>query len=164
MREGYDFSLYKADAIAGLTVAIVALPLSMALAIASGASPDKGLVTAIIAGFLISLFGGSRVQVGGPTGAFVVVVFNVIAQHGYDGLLIATLMAGMILIAAGVFRIGRLIKFIPHPVVTGFTAGIAVIIALKMCRPNFYPNGRPISGPYHRCMLRPCWSVSVHFR
>ena len=129
MREGYDFSLYKADAIAGLTVAIVALPLSMALAIASGASPDKGLVTAIIAGFLISLFGGSRVQVGGPTGAFVVVVFNVIAQHGYDGLLIATLMAGMILIAAGVFRIGRLIKFIPHPVVTGFTAGIAVIIA-----------------------------------
>ncbi len=129
MREGYNFGLYKSDAIAGLTVAIVALPLSMALAIASGASPDKGLITAIIAGFLISFFGGSRVQVGGPTGAFVVVVFNVIAQHGYDGLLIATLMAGIILIAAGVFKIGRLIKFIPHPVVTGFTAGIAVIIA-----------------------------------
>lgn len=129
MREGYNFGLFKSDAIAGLTVAIVALPLSMALAIASGASPDKGLITAIIAGFLISFFGGSRVQVGGPTGAFVVVVFNVIAQHGYDGLLIATLMAGIILIAAGVFKIGRLIKFIPHPVVTGFTAGIAVIIA-----------------------------------
>jgi SulP family sulfate permease len=129
MREGYNFSLYKADAIAGLTVAIVALPLSMALAIASGASPDKGLVTAVIAGFLISIFGGSRVQVGGPTGAFVVVVFNVIALHGYDGLLIATFMAGLILIAAGLFKIGRLIKFIPHPVVTGFTAGIAVIIA-----------------------------------
>ncbi len=129
MREGYNLSLYKADAVAGLTVAIVALPLSMALAIASGASPDKGLITAVIAGFLISFFGGSRVQVGGPTGAFVVVVFNVIAQHGYDGLLIATFMAGLILIAAGAFKIGRLIKFIPHPVVTGFTAGIAVIIA-----------------------------------
>ncbi|WP_321324639.1 SulP family inorganic anion transporter [uncultured Parasphingorhabdus sp.] len=129
MREGYDLALFKADAVAGLTVAIVALPLSMALAIASGASPDKGLITAVIAGFLISFLGGSRVQVGGPTGAFVVVVFNVIAQHGYDGLLIATMMAGLILIAAGAFRIGRLIKFIPHPVVTGFTAGIAVIIA-----------------------------------
>jgi len=134
MREGYNFSLYKADAIAGLTVAIVALPLSMALAIASGASPDKGLVTAVIAGFLISIFGGSRVQVGGPTGAFVVVVFNVIALHGYDGLLIATFMAGLILIAAGLFKIGRLIKFIPHPVVTGFTAGIAVIIATSQVK------------------------------
>lgn len=129
MREGYNFSLLKSDSLAGLTVAIVALPLSMALAIASGASPDKGLVTAVIAGFLISFFGGSRVQVGGPTGAFVVVVFNVIAQHGYDGLLIATFMAGLILIAAGAFKLGQLIKFIPHPVVTGFTAGIAVIIA-----------------------------------
>jgi SulP family sulfate permease len=129
MREGYNFGLFKADTVAGLTVAIVALPLSMALAIASGASPDKGLVTAVIAGFLISFLGGSRVQVGGPTGAFVVVVFNVIAQHGYDGLLVATFMAGLILIAAGIFKIGRLIKFIPHPVVTGFTAGIAVIIA-----------------------------------
>lgn len=129
MREGYDLSRFKADSVAGLTVAIVALPLSMALAIASGASPDKGLITAVIAGFLISFLGGSRVQVGGPTGAFVVVVFNVIAQHGYDGLLIATCMAGLILIAAGAFKIGRLIKFIPHPVVTGFTAGIAVIIA-----------------------------------
>jgi len=99
MREGYNFSLFKSDSVAGLTVAIVALPLSMALAIASGASPDKGLVTAVIAGFLISFLGGSRVQVGGPTGAFVVVVFNVIAQHGYDGLLIATFMAGLILVA-----------------------------------------------------------------
>jgi len=134
MREGYDFSLFKSDAIAGLTVAIVALPLSMALAIASGASPDKGLVTAVIAGFLISFFGGSRVQVGGPTGAFVVVIFNVIALHGYDGLLIATFMAGLILIASGVFKLGQLIKFIPHPVVTGFTAGIAVIIATSQVK------------------------------
>jgi len=129
MREGYNFSLFRWDSVAGLTVAIVALPLSMALAIASGASPDKGLVTAVIAGFLISFLGGSRVQIGGPTGAFVVVVFNVIAEHGYDGLLIATFLAGLILIAAGAFRVGRLIKFIPHPVVTGFTAGIALIIA-----------------------------------
>lgn len=129
LREGYSVSTFRADAIAGLTVAIVALPLAMALGIASGASPDKGLITAVIAGFLISALGGSRVQVGGPTGAFVVVIFNVIAKHGYDGLLLATLLAGLILIAAGVFRFGQMIKFIPHPVVTGFTAGIAVIIA-----------------------------------
>lgn len=129
LREGYAASTFRADAIAGLTVAIVALPLAMALGIASGASPDKGLVTAVVAGFLISALGGSRVQVGGPTGAFVVVIFNVIAKHGYDGLLIATLLAGLILIAAGALRLGQMIKYIPHPVVTGFTAGIAVIIA-----------------------------------
>ncbi len=101
----------------------------MAFGIASGASPDKGLITAVIAGFLISLLGGSRVQVGGPTGAFVVIVFNVIALHGYDGLLIATFLAGIILIVAGYSKLGQIIKFIPHPVVTGFTAGIALIIA-----------------------------------
>jgi len=129
LREGYSVGTFRADAVAGLTVAIVALPLAMALGIASGASPDKGLITAVIAGFLISALGGSRFQVGGPTGAFVVVIFNVIAQHGYDGLLIATFLAGIILVAAGVFRFGQMIKFIPHPVVTGFTAGIAVIIA-----------------------------------
>ncbi|MBC7497525.1 MAG: sodium-independent anion transporter, partial [Sphingomonadaceae bacterium] len=129
LREGYDLSKFRADAVAGLTVAIVALPLAMALGIASGASPDKGLITAVVAGFLISALGGSRVQIGGPTGAFVVVIFNVIARHGYDGLLVATLLAGVILIAAGLFRLGQIIKFIPHPVVTGFTAGIAVIIA-----------------------------------
>jgi len=127
--EGYTFERFRRDAIAGLTVAIVALPLAMALGIASGASPDKGLVTAVVAGFLISALGGSRAQVGGPTGAFVVVVFNVIAQHGYDGLLLATLVAGLLLIIAGYAKLGALVKFIPHPVVTGFTAGIAVIIA-----------------------------------
>lgn len=128
-REGYSVAIFRADAVAGLTVAIVALPLAMALGIASGASPDKGLVTAVVAGFLISALGGSRVQVGGPTGAFVVVIFNVIANHGYEGLLLATLLAGLILILAGVLRLGQLIKYVPHPVVTGFTAGIAVIIA-----------------------------------
>jgi SulP family sulfate permease len=129
LREGYGWHQLRNDALAGLTVAIVALPLAMALGVASGASPDKGLATAIVAGFLISLLGGSRVQIGGPTGAFVVVIFGVIAAHGYDGLVLATLMAGLILVAAGYLRLGRLIRYIPHPVVTGFTAGVAVIIA-----------------------------------
>ncbi len=129
LKNGYTKNDFRADAVAGLTVAVVALPLAMALAIASGASPDKGLITAVIAGFLISLLGGSRVQVGGPTGAFVVVVYNVISQHGYDGLVLATLLAGIILIIAGYAKLGQVMKFIPHTVVTGFTAGIAVIIA-----------------------------------
>lgn len=129
LREGYGPARLRADLVAGLTVAIIALPLSMALGIASGASPDKGLITAIVAGFLISALGGSRVQVGGPTGAFVVVIAGVIARHGYDGLLLATLMAGVIMIAGGYAGIGRLMRFVPMPVVTGFTSGIAVIIA-----------------------------------
>lgn len=129
LKDGYSFVDFRADTLAGLTVAIIALPLAMALGIASGASPDKGLITAVIAGFLISALGGSRVQVGGPTGAFVVVVFNVIAQHGYDGLVLATLLAGIILMIAGYARLGQMIRFIPLSVVTGFTAGIAVIIA-----------------------------------
>lgn len=137
LREGYNLSLLRADALAGLTVAIVALPLAMALGVASGASPDKGLITAVVAGFLISALGGSRMQVGGPTGAFVVVIFNVIAQHGYDGLLIATLLAGIILVSAGVTGLGQLIKYIPHPVITGFTAGIAVIIASSQVKDFF---------------------------
>jgi SulP family sulfate permease len=128
-REGAIKKYWRRDALAGLTVAIVALPLAMALGIASGASPNQGLVTAVIAGFLISLLGGSRVQIGGPTGAFVVIVAGIIAAHGYAGLVLATLLAGFILIAAGYAGVGRLIRFIPMPVVTGFTAGIAVIIA-----------------------------------
>ena len=128
LRQGYSFASFGRDAIAGLTVAIVALPLAMALAIASGTTPDKGLVTAVAAGFLISALGGSRVQIGGPTGAFVVVVFNVIAQHGYDGLVQATLMASVMLVVAGLARFGTVIKYMPQPVVTGFTSGIALII------------------------------------
>jgi len=142
LREGYSLAKLRADAIAGLTVAIVALPLAMALGIASGASPDKGLITAVVAGFLISALGGSRLQVGGPTGAFVVVIFNVIAKHGYDGLVLATLLAGIILVIAGAARFGQLVKFIPHPVVTGFTAGIAVIIASSQVKDFF---GLPIA-------------------
>jgi SulP family sulfate permease len=128
-REGQLKQFWRNDALAGLTVAIVALPLAMALGIASGASPNQGLVTAVVAGFLISLLGGSRVQIGGPTGAFVVIVAGIIAAHGYAGLVLATLLAGFILIAAGYAGLGRLIRYIPMPVVTGFTAGIAVIIA-----------------------------------
>src|SRR5688572_15963869 len=133
-REGYSLHSLQRDVVAGLTVAIVALPLSLALAIASGTTPDKGLTTAIVAGFLISAFGGSRVQIGGPTGAFVVVVFNVIAQHGYDGLLLATALAGLILIAAGLARLGTWVRYIPQPVITGFTAGIALVIFSSQIR------------------------------
>jgi len=128
LREGYGAAPFRQDLFAGLTVAIVALPLAMAIAIASGTTPDKGLFTAVVAGFLISLFGGSRHQIGGPTAAFVIVVYAVIQKHGYDGMILATLMAGGMLIVAGLFRLGTLIKFIPHPVITGFTAGIAVVI------------------------------------
>lgn len=128
LREGYDLAMLRRDALSGLTVAIVALPLAMAIAIASGTTPDKGLITAVIAGFLISALGGSRHQIGGPTAAFVIVVYGVIDKHGFDGLVIATLMAGAILILLGLLRLGTLIKYIPSPVVTGFTAGIALTI------------------------------------
>ncbi len=128
LREGYGLADLRADVVSGLTVAIIALPLAMALGIASGTTPEKGLITAVIAGFLISALGGSRVQIGGPTGAFVVVVFNVIQTHGYEGLVVATFMAGIMLVLAGLARLGTWIKYIPAPVVTGFTTGIAVII------------------------------------
>lgn len=127
MRE-YSLSLFKKDLIAGVTVGIVALPLAMAFGIASGVSPAQGLYTAIIAGFLISFLGGSRVQIGGPTGAFVVIVYDIIQRQGYEGLMVATLMAGLILLVMGICRLGSWIKYIPYPLVTGFTSGIAVII------------------------------------
>src|SRR5574337_795267 len=128
LRAGYGLDDLRRDLMAGLTVSIVALPLSMALAIASGASPAVGLHTAIVAGFLISMLGGSRVQVGGPTAAFIPVVFGVIAKYGYDGLVVATLMAAVMLILAGLMRLGTLVRYMPQPVITGFTAGIAVSI------------------------------------
>jgi len=134
LREGYRLPTLRADLVAGITVAIVALPLAMALAIASGTTPDRGLITVIVAGFLISALGGSRVQIGGPTGAFVVVVFNVIQVHGFDGLILATAMAGFMLVAAGLLRLGTWIKYIPDPVVIGFTAGIAIIIATSQIK------------------------------
>jgi len=133
----YSWPLFRADALAGITVAMVAIPLSLAIAIASGADPEKGLITAIIGGFFISLLGGSRVQIGGPTGAFIVVVFGVIADFGYDGLVLATLMAGVILLIAGFFRMGRLIAYVPEAVVNGFTIGIGIIIATSQLRDFF---------------------------
>jgi len=130
----YSWRLFLGDGVAGITVALVALPLSIAIAIASGATPKAGLVTAIIGGFLISLLGGSRVQIGGPTGAFIVVVAGVIAQFGYDGLLLATFLAGMILVFAGLVRAGRFIVLVPEPVIEGFTVGIALIIAVSQLK------------------------------
>lgn len=128
LREGYGFRDFRADAIAGLTVAIVALPLSMAIAIACGLSPDRGLYTAIVGGFLISALGGSRYQIGGPAGAFIVLIAGIVQAHGYDGLVLATIMAGLMMIAVGFLRLGGYIRYIPFPVTVGFTAGIAVII------------------------------------
>jgi sulfate permease, SulP family len=128
LREGYSFSRLKTDAISGLTVAIVALPLSMAIAIGSGVTPDRGLYTAIFGGFMVSLLGGSRHQIGGPAGAFIVLVAATVANHGMEGLALATAMSGILMMFAGWFRLGKYIKYIPYPVTVGFTAGIGVII------------------------------------
>jgi SulP family sulfate permease len=128
LREHYRVRDFKADVVAGLTVAIVALPLSMAIAIASGVTPDRGLYTAIIGGFCVSALGGSRFQIGGPAGAFIVLVAATVQQHGLDGLLLATFLSGLILLAIALLRLGTFIKYIPYPVTVGFTAGIAIII------------------------------------
>ncbi|MGE4295550.1 MAG: SulP family inorganic anion transporter [Campylobacterales bacterium] len=133
-KEGYTRRDFAADMLSGLTVAIIALPLAMAIAIASGLPPEKGLFTAIVAGFLISALGGSRHQIGGPTAAFIVTVATVVSVHGYEGLVIATIMAGVILIVLGFLRAGVLITFIPYPVITGFTSGIAVLIAFSQLK------------------------------
>ncbi|WP_022704452.1 SulP family inorganic anion transporter [Pseudorhodobacter ferrugineus] len=134
LREGYGRSDLRADALAGLTVAIVALPLSMAIAIASGVGPERGLYTAIIGGFLVSAFGGSRFQIGGPAGAFIVLIAACATATGIDGLMLATFLSGLMLIAVGVLRVGSYIRFIPYPVTVGFTAGIAVIIFASQLR------------------------------
>ena len=126
--KNYNAAQFKKDVMAGLIVGIVALPLSIAFAIASGVSPEKGLVTAVIGGFIISVLGGSRVQIGGPTGAFIVIVYGIVEMHGVNGLIIATFMAGILLIIMGLAKLGDLIKFIPHPLIIGFTSGIALII------------------------------------
>jgi SulP family sulfate permease len=143
LREGYGLADFRADAIAGLTVAIVALPLSMAIAIASGVTPDRGLYTAVVGGFIVSLLGGSRFQIGGPAGAFIVLVALTAERHGVDGVILATAMAGVFLIAAGLLRLGTYIKFIPYPVTVGFTAGIAVIIFASQLKDLF---GITLSG------------------
>lgn len=126
--EGYSFANFSKDLMAGVIVGILALPMSIAFAIASGVRPEQGLYTAIVAGFLIALLGGSRVQVSGPTGAFVVLIYSIIQAHGYEGLVIATILAGILLIAMGCMRFGTMIKFVPYPVVIGFTSGLAVVL------------------------------------
>src|SRR5271167_4443159 len=126
--KSYTRAQFYKDIIAGIIVGIVALPLAIAFAIASGVSPEKGIFTAIIAGFVISALGGSRVQIGGPTGAFIVIVYGIVQLYGVNGLIIATFIAGILLIIMGVAKLGNIIKFIPHPLIVGFTTGIAVII------------------------------------
>src|SRR4051812_17941804 len=132
--KGYTRRQLVADLQAGVIVGIVALPLAIAFAIASGVTPDRGLYTAVIAGFIISALGGSRVQIGGPTGAFVVIVYGIVQKYGVDGLTIATIMAGLLLIGFGIAKLGAAIKFIPFPVVTGFTSGIAAILIVQQLR------------------------------
>ena len=143
LKGGIGKEQLQKDIVAGLIVGIVALPLAIAFAIASGVSPDKGLVTAIVAGLVISVLGGSRVQIGGPTGAFIVIIYAIVQVHGVDGLIIATFMAGLILIAMGVARLGNLLKFIPYPLIVGFTSGIAVIIFSSQVKDFF---GLPIES------------------
>ncbi len=128
LKDGYTLKQFQGDLMGGLTVGVVALPLAIALAIASGVKPEQGLYTAIVAGFVIAVLGGSRTQISGPTGAFVVIVYGIVQKYGYDGLVIATLIAGVMLVLMGLARMGALLKFVPYPVIVGFTSGIAVII------------------------------------
>src|SRR4026209_1227810 len=128
VREGYTRKQFQGDLVGGLTVGIVALPLAVALAIASGVKPEQGLYTAIFAGFVIAVLGGTRTQISGPTGALIVIVYGIVQKYGYDGLVVATLIAGVLLIIMGLARMGALLKFIPYPVTVGFTSGIALII------------------------------------
>lgn len=137
LKEGYSWKLFTGDLVSGIIVGIIALPLAIALAIASGVNPVQGLYTAIIAGFIVSVFGGSRVQIAGPTGAFIVIVYGIVQTHGYGGLAVATLMAGILLIIMGFARFGTLLKFIPYPLTVGFTSGIAVIILTSQVNDYF---------------------------
>lgn len=128
IKTGYKRKQFTADLMAGIVVGIVALPLAIAFAVASGVSPEKGLVTAVVAGILVSVLGGSRVQIAGPTGAFIVIVFSILSQYGFEGLLISTILAGLLLIIFGLLKLGTLLKYFPHPLIVGFTSGIAVVI------------------------------------
>ena len=142
----YSPAIFLSDLLAGITVGLVALPLAMAFAIASGVPPESGLYCAVVAGFVISALGGSRCQIGGPTGAFVVVVAGIIARYGVDGLMMCTLMAGVLLIVLGITGLGTVIQFIPRPVVIGFTNGIAVLIAKHADQGFFWPANRKSTG------------------
>jgi len=148
LKEGYSFKLFSKDLVAGIIVGIVALPLSIAFAIASGVKPEQGLYTAVIAEFLISTFSDSRVQIGGPTGAFIVIVYDIVQKYGYKGLALATIMAGALLILMGLSRMGDVIKFIPYPVTVGFTSGIALIIFTAQIRDFFGLNMGPVPAHF----------------
>lgn len=153
-REGYSKEFFLKDLIAGISVGVIALPLAIAFAIASGVTPERGLFTAIVAGFLISLLGGSRVQIGGPTGAFVIIVYTVVQKHGYDGLVLATLIGGILMMLMGLARFGVLLKFIPFPVTTGFTTGIAFIIAFSQVKDFFGLNAEKLPPEFlGKCSL-----------
>ncbi len=166
LREGYTRQRFFHDLFAGVSVGVIALPLALAFAIASGALPEQGLFTAIVAGFLISLLGGSRVQIGGPTGAFVVVVYAVIEKHGYDGLALATLMAAVMMILLGIARSGVLLKFIPYSVTTGFTTGIAIVIASSQIKDFFGLQAEKVPTAFLEqcslyCTLAQTWNVAA---
>jgi SulP family sulfate permease len=168
---GYDVRAFAADAIAGVTVGLVALPLAMAFAIASGLTPQAGIYCAIVTGFLISLLGGSRYQIGGPTGAFVVVISGIVTRHGVDGLFTCTVLAGVVLIALGAGRLGSAVRFIPRPVVIGFTNGIAVLIASTQVKDFLGLETPAVPGEFvHRLLVlgaarsacpRPSWRSSA---
>jgi len=142
LRAGLTRKQLSKDVMSGIIVGIVALPLAIAFAIASGVSPEKGLITAVVAGLLISVLGGSRVQIGGPTGAFIVIVYGIVQEHGIEGLTIATFMAGFLIIGMGLMRLGNYLKFIPYPLIVGFTSGIALIIFSSQIKDFF---GLPIA-------------------
>src|SRR5580698_9815677 len=144
----YTPRLFASDLLAGITVGLVALPLAMAFAIASGVPPQSGLYCAIVAGFAISALGGSSTQIGGPTGAFVVVVYGIVAKYGLDGLYMCTLMAGVMLVVLGITGLGNAVKFIPRPVVVGFTNGIAVIIASTQIKDFFGLQIEKVPGEF----------------
>ncbi|MFT5366655.1 MAG: SulP family sulfate permease [Candidatus Latescibacterota bacterium] len=148
LKEGYSLTQLRQDVIAGLIVGIVALPLAIAFAIASGVKPEQGLYTAVIAGFIISVLGGSRVQIGGPTGAFIVIVYEIVHQYGYEGLATATLMAGVLLVIMGFARLGAVIQFIPYPLTIGFTSGIALIISVTQARDFFGLQMATVPGDF----------------
>ncbi|MCZ7608387.1 MAG: SulP family inorganic anion transporter [Planctomycetota bacterium] len=158
LREGYGWKNFRADLLAGLVVGVVALPLSMALAIASGVPPQHGLYTAIIAGGLIAVTGGSRLNVSGPTAAFVVLLAPISAKYGVGGLAVASLMAGMVMVLLGFARMGRLIQFVPHPVTTGFTAGIAVVIATLQVK-DFLGLSVTGSGEHYWNRIADLWAA-----
>lgn len=162
-KEGYSREYFFNDLIAGISVGVIALPLALAFAIASGVSPERGLFTAIVAGFLISLLGGSRVQIGGPTGAFVIIVYAVVQKYGYDGLALATLIAAVIMIFMGIARLGVFLKFIPYPVTTGFTTGIAAVIVFSQIKDFFGLKAEKIPPEfiekcYFYCKIAHTWN------